>query len=137
MKQITVAVCVDDKLGTFFAGHRQSRDRILIADLIQTAQKEPIYIRPFSRSLFPPDSDVVVCEDPMADCPPQGICFAEDFALLPHLSDIGHLILYHWNRHYPADRYFDLPLQEFTLCSQTEFAGSSHACIQKEVYKRI
>jgi len=43
------------------------------------------------------------------------------------------LILYRWNRTYPADLYFTLSLEGWTLERREEFAGSSHEKITKEV----
>lgn len=138
MKQLTVAVCVDDRLGTLFAQRRQSRDRVLIADLISTAQDKHICINRFSKTLFEQYPATVICDDLFRDCPAQSVCFAENIPLLPHIDQISTLIIYRWNRHYPADTYFDLdPMRDgFTLISTTEFKGSSHECITKEVYHK-
>lgn len=46
------------------------------------------------------------------------------------------LIVYRWNRTYPADLFLTLPLEQWTLVRQEEFAGSSHQNITKEVYTR-
>ena len=44
------------------------------------------------------------------------------------------LVLYRWNRRYPADVYFDLDLSQWRLVSRREFSGTSHDTITKEVY---
>ena len=136
MKQLTVAVCIDDRMGMLFAGRRQSRDRVLISELLQNSNGKPLCISPFSKALFAPNADVAVYEDLFAQCPEGSICFLEEPPLLPYVKDIHTLILYRWNRHYPADRYFDLSPTEqgFSLVSTVEFEGSSHERITKEVY---
>ncbi|MBR7098690.1 MAG: ribonuclease Z [Clostridia bacterium] len=136
MKQITVAVCIDDENGRMFGGRRQSRDRVLIADLLREAADRSVYIGEYSRPLFGNDVQVTVCKDPIADCADGGVCFAEEQPLKPHLGSIGVLILYRWNRLYPADVYLDIdPMRDgFSLISSSEFTGSSHEKITKEVY---
>lgn len=138
MKKLTVAICVDERNGVLFAGRRQSRDRLLIADLLKNTNGKRVCITPFSKLLFENDSNVLVCQDLFAEAPDQSICFAEDTSLLSHVEDIQTLILYHWNRHYPADRYLDIdPVKHgFALTERSEFAGSSHDKITKEVYQK-
>ena len=46
------------------------------------------------------------------------------------------IVLYRWNRRYPADRYFPVNLNEWTLISSEEFAGKSHEKVTKEVWER-
>ena len=48
---------------------------------------------------------------------------------------IENLILYRWNRHYPADLHLPRELPEQRLLVQvTEFPGFSHENITREVY---
>ena len=45
--------------------------------------------------------------------------------------------MFRWNRDYPADTYFDLSLESgWTRTETSEFAGSSHETITKEIYIR-
>ena len=138
MKQITVAVCLDDEKGMMFGGRRQSRDRVLIADFVNAAEGRTIFIGEYSQLLFREYLGVAVCENPMEECSDGGVCFVEALPLVPHLQDIHTLILYHWNRLYPADRYFDVEPEKngFSLVSVSEFEGSSHERITKEIYRK-
>lgn len=53
-------------------------------------------------------------------------------------SRIEKVILYRWNTVYPADVYFDLPLDErWKLESETYFDGYSHLDVRREVYVRM
>lgn len=64
-------------------------------------------------------------------------CFVEDRALLPYEQRIEMLILYKWNRVYPADRYLDIPLKDkWKIINTKELKGSSHEKITKEIYTR-
>ena len=61
-----------------------------------------------------------------------------DAALAPVEKRIEKLIIFKWNRTYPADRYFDLKLYEGTwhLALSSDFAGYSHERITMEVFER-
>ena len=48
---------------------------------------------------------------------PEDCCFVEDSLLLPYESKINRIVLYRWNRKYPADLYFDIPLTEHAILS--------------------
>lgn len=65
-------------------------------------------------------------------------CFVEDAALAPVEKRIEKLIIFKWNRTYPADRYFDLKLHEGTwhLALSSNFTGYSHERITMEVFER-
>ena len=49
---------------------------------------------------------------------------------------LEQIIVYRWNRHYPADFYFGIALETpaWTRIRTEEFAGSSHEKITKDVY---
>ena len=138
MKRITVAVCLDDENGMGFGGRRQSRDRLLIADLVKECADRPLFVGEYSHMLFEEYPQAMVIDDLFADCPDGGVCFAELKPLKPYLELIEEMIVYRWNRLYPADLYFDVDLQKngFSLVSSCEFVGSSHDKITKEVYRR-
>lgn len=136
MRKITVAVTVDERMGIAFNKRRQSRDRILIRDLVSTLS-DKIYVSEYSLPLFDEYKDrIIVADDPLAQCPSSESCFVEMAELVPYIDDIDTLIVYNWNRHYPADKTLDIDIKNgtFTLTSSTEFVGSSHEKITKEIY---
>ena len=61
-------------------------------------------------------------------------CFVEDLPLEMYQNKIKKIFLFHWNRAYPADTYFDIPLtaDKWKLVSVLEFAGNSHKKITME-----
>lgn len=65
-------------------------------------------------------------------------CFVEAALLLPFADAVDSVTLYKWNRTYPGDFYFDLPVGEapWHLAESCDFVGSSHDKITEEVYKR-
>ena len=137
MRKITVAITVDERMGIAFNKRRQSRDRVLIKDLLDTATGK-VYVSEYSALLFDEHKDrVIVAEDPLAHCPDGGCCFVEMVELAPYIEEIDTLIVYNWNRHYPADKTLDIDLENgrFSLASSTEFLGSSHEKITKETYQ--
>ncbi len=137
MKGITVAVCLDDEGGMMFNNRRQSRDRVLIAELLSSTEGR-IVIHPYSAPLFGDSPRVVISDDPLAMAADGDICFIEQLPIAPLLSLVGRFIVYRWNRIYPRDKCFDVDLggAGFSLISETEFTGSSHERITKGIYER-
>ena len=134
---MTLIVCVDDRMGMAFGGRRQSRDRSLCEDMVAFAAGRTIRMALRSARLFEgmggeiaasEDFDEVVSAD---EC-----CFAE-FQPVGELAErADELVLYRWNRHYPADLRFDVPMGKWCLGQVTEFPGTSHEKITREVYAR-
>ena len=130
---ITAVVCLDDSLGMTFNSRRQSRDRVLIEELLSSTEGD-IYIHPYSLPLFPKSDRIKVSEDPLKDCD-GGICFIENLPLIPYEDKIDQLIIYRWHRSYPADTYFDLKIDGKRRTFAKKFKGSSHDKITKEIFK--
>ena len=138
MRNITVAITVDDQMGLAFNNRRQSRDRVLIDDLCKKTNKD-IYVSSYSASLFEEHKErILVVDDPLADCPDGGVCFVEMTELKPYIESISTLIIYHWNRMYPADKRLDITPTEcgFKMSAKYEFVGSSHDKITKGIYAK-
>ena len=49
---------------------------------------------------------------------------------------VDEIIVYKWNRVYPADFYCEIDFGAFNIVSELEFQGSSHDKITKIVYSR-
>ena len=138
MRNITVAITVDDKMGLAFNKRRQSRDRLLIDDICKKTDKD-IYISSYSALLFEEHKDrVKIVDDPLRDCPDGGFCFVEMTELSPYVESISTLIVYHWNRLYPADKKLDIDVTNcgFKMTAKYEFVGSSHDKITKGTYQK-
>ena len=129
------ALCIDDNRGLRFNRWRQSRDRAVTADLLQSAGGRTLWIAPGSAALFP-EGAVTACEAFLERAGEGEWCFVEDRPLAPVLHKIEALVLYRWNRVYPADTYLDvIPWESgWRLTSREEFSGRSHKLITKEVY---
>ncbi len=127
-----IAVCVDDNMGMLFNSRRQSRDRELIKDFVETAKNNSIYIKPFSKVLFE-EYKVIIDDNMLNNTQENDFCFLENESILPYIDKVNELIIYRWNRNYPYDFCFEMP-ENFSLKESTEFKGSSHEKITKEIY---
>lgn len=131
-------ICVDDENGLMFNGRRQSQDRILRADILRIAGAGRLWMNAYSAGQFKErgEGELLIDEDFLERAGDGEFCFLEDADPLPYAPNIEGVILYRWNRRYPADRYLTLPLSGFTLEKTEEFAGSSHEKITREIYRR-
>ena len=129
-------LCVDDSGGTMFNHRRLSQDRLLRQDVLAMAHGRRLWMNAYSLRQFQsqPEAPITVDEDFLAKAGPGELCFVEGLPLLPHMDRIEAVILYRWNRRYPADTYFDLPLSTYRLRETKDFPGSSHKTITKEIY---
>ena len=132
-----VIVCLDERLGMMFNKRRQSRDSVLIADIVSDLDGEKLYISPYSEKLFDGlEVKLKIKDDPLKAAKRNSVCFIEGCSLAEYKNDIDEVVIYRWNRHYPGDFYFDLNMEGYALKSVTEFAGSSHEKITKEIYTK-
>lgn len=135
-------VCIDEKKGMMFNHRRQSQDRILRDDIRKECQGSILRMNAYSAGLFEKDADmentvqIFISEDFLAQASEDDCCFVEDQDVSLWLEQADTVILYQWNRHYPADLYFTAELSEDTwqMERQEDFAGSSHEKITKTVY---
>ena len=133
---ITLAVCLDDMKGMLYNHRRQSRDRLLYADLLAHSEGA-LTVAPYSRSLFPADAPVTVAESPL-DAVKDGYAFIEEPRLINSLDKVERVIVYGWLKLYPRDESFpfDLEREGFKLVGESELVGSSHDKIWKGIYEK-
>ena len=131
---LRVYVCLDDRGGMLFNGRRQSRDSRVFEDIRREISGE-LLIDPFSESLCRrAEIPHRVVEGPL---PEEGHFFLEARAPREALA-ADRIVIYRWGRHYPADFWWTLDLQAagFRLAERSEFPGTSHERICREVYAR-
>ena len=128
--------CLDDNNGMMFNKRRQSQDCLVRDDIINNLQDSKLWMNSYSAGQFTDFSadSISIDDNFMSKASERDYCFAENISLAPYLNDISSLILYYWNRKYPADRYFDIDLSDWELKNTTEFAGNSHEKITKKIY---
>jgi hypothetical protein len=136
-KDLRLALCLDDGGGMLFGGRRQSRDSLLIKELLSSTEGK-IYITPFSSVLFEEHSSrVETVDNPFLDAPNGSTVFIENIDIAPYEQRIGEIILYKWNRVYPRDKRIDIDLTRYKVLSKRSFVGSSHARITRLKLKKV
>ena len=134
---MTVIVCVDDQMGMIFGGKRQSRDRVMLADMAK--EFGHVHIAPFSEKLLAMHGlSYTVLEDPLKTAGETDVVFVENIDPYPYRDRISKIVLYHWGELYLADERLTLiPQNEgYRLVSTEQFEGSSHDNITREIYER-
>ena len=131
-------VCVDDKNGTMFNRRRQSKDRLLRERILELTEGGRLWMNAYSAKQFGPElpAQIVVDEEYCTKAAPGDFCFMEGGSAAACGEGLEKLILFKWNRTYPADQWFDIRLDEegWRRDSQEEFLGTSHEKITMEVY---
>lgn len=136
-----IIACVDERNGMMFNHRRQSRDSVVCGDILRECGGRKLHMSRYSGRLFGNvhEKDLMISEDFLEEAGEEDVCFVEEADISGFEDAIRTVILYHWNRRYPADRYFPLDLSEgsWELRRTEEFKGSSHEMITKEVYERV
>ncbi len=126
--------CVEKGKGTMFFGKRLSKDSALIQKLLEIVNGAPLWVSSYSASLFEGAENIIIDDDYNTKAENADFCFVEDKGYDKNFAD--EIILCHWNRKYPADKFFDIDLKKYQKFSSEDIAGSSHDKITIEIYKR-
>lgn len=130
---MNIIVCIDDKFGMLFNKRRQSSDGNVIKDIKEITKE--LWINPFSETLFYGSScNIKSDKDYLEKAGKNEYCFVETNAISPYISKVEQIIVYKWNRQYPADFHFDVLLENWMLIDKKEFVGTSHEKITRETY---
>lgn len=132
-----VIAAVDNHLGMMFNQRRVSQDRLLRAEIIRLAQGHAMWMNRYSQTQFSPEATKLplnIDDNFLALARPGDYCFVENVSIRPWVERLEAVILCRWNRDYPADFYFDLPLDDWRLVRSYGIPGSSHAKITIEKY---
>lgn len=135
---MTLYVCLDDRNGMLFNRRRQSRDAAVLED-IRAGLTGSLAIDPFSEKLLlPTDIPWSIAPEDLSQLPPDAHFFLENRQPSRVLPLAETLVIYRWNRHYPADTHWDADLAAlgFQLRQTLDFPGRSHDTVTKEVYVR-
>lgn len=135
---ITIYLCLDDRNGMLFNHRRQSRDAAVLED-IHAGIPGALTIDPFSENLIRQAEIPYVLAPENLDFLPEDAHFFAEARTADEIAQLASVIvIYRWNRHYPADTHWDIDLTEcgFSLQETREFAGTSHEKITKEVYAK-
>lgn len=133
---MTAIVCVDRNNGTMFNHRRQSQDRAVRARIAEETRGARLFMSPYSALQFRNGlpGNAAVSENFLDEAGADDYCFVEDADLRPYLDRVDELILYRWNRVYPADRELPADLHAWDLTYAEDFPGFSHGDITEERY---
>ena len=134
-----IIVCVDDKGGMLFNKRRQSRDRVLIADVIAELGDKKLRISSFSKLLFEGYGDKCVIDEALlSGASDEDVCFVENLDPSLYIDKIDRITVYRWNQNYPGDFFFSVDLEKegFEKISCYEFEGYSHEKITREIFEK-
>jgi hypothetical protein len=106
--------------------------------ILQWTDGGKLWIHPFSEKLFVDNrpEQLQVEEDFLERAGEGEWCFVECSALQPVEEKIEKLVVFRWNRQYPADQHLDLSLAGWKLQQTEDFPGKSHEKITEEVYAK-
>ncbi|MGN0299616.1 MAG: ribonuclease Z [Lachnospiraceae bacterium] len=135
-----IILCLDDDNGMLFNHRRQSRDSILLEHILNLTENKVLWMNAYSAKLFGEGhAQIQVDENFLDKAQPQDYCFVETADITAYVSQVETFILYRWNRNYPDDFYFSIPLEKmgWHMTSLNEFSGSSHECITEQIFERM
>lgn len=126
-----LAVCVDNAFGMMFGKRRQSKDAALREHLLALSGGR-LRMSAYSAKQF--EQAVYSEPDYLSGAQDGDWCFVENGDYEAYTDRIEQIVLFRWNRDYPADLHFHFPGQ-WQLISREDFPGKSHETITMEVYK--
>lgn len=130
---MTYICCVDDYASLSFNKRRNSSDRFVIEDIINTVGEAPLRVDTYTAKLFRDKQvpSLIVDDDCLENAKDGEFVFVERQNPSAYLKAGDQLILYHWNRHYPSDNRLNLTGWNALEITAGEFAGYSHEKITK------
>ena len=133
---LNVIVCIDNNGGMLFNKRRQSRDICVIEKTMEFSQNGILRMNEYSKGLFSGfENDKLLISKTFLDDAGKGDwCFVETEKLEKYVPCIEKLVIFRWNRVYPADFVLDVLPESFKLIRSEEFKGNSHEKITMEVY---
>ena len=111
-----------------FNKRRCSRDRAVVEDILTMYPPADLCVSTYSASLF--EGACVILD--LAEAK-GNVLFLEDLPLLPALEQAQKIIVYRFDRTYPANVRLEIP-KSFSLIESLDFSGFSHDKITREVY---
>lgn len=130
-----IILCIAENNGMLFGGRRVSQDSILRKKILKICNGHNLLMNEYSKNQFK-DYDVIVDNNFLFNASDNDFCFVEDQEI--PIKKVSTIYLFHWNRNYPADFFFNINLEKngFKKIQSEEFSGSSHEKITLEIYER-
>lgn len=135
---MNLIICIDTNNGMMFNNRRQSRDRVLIEHILDLIGNKKLWITNFSRELFENNNNMNLNIDDnfIEKIGKDEYCFVENIPPNILIDKVEKIILYNWNREYPADRYLDIEIDKWIKETEVKIKGSSHEEIIEQIYIR-
>lgn len=133
---MTLVLCLDGNNGMMFNGRRQSSDRVVDKCIIDLSTGGRLLVDTYSTKRFP---EALLIGHELNALKDDDVCFAENADIARICIDhADRVIIYRWDKIYPADVYFSAPLTKPTWrkVKTEDLTGYSHKQITKEVYVR-
>ena len=134
---MNLILCLENDNGMMFNHRRESQDRSLIQRVLKVTGSETICVKPYSLSLFNAADDRIRVINDYSQVNENEYFFDEDTDPVKFIDAIDKVIIYRWNRTYPADLRCTVDMTNFQLTSSYDFEGTSHERITEEMYKKV
>ena len=133
-----VITFLDDRQGMLFHNRRLSRDRAASSRIKEICAGKKLWMNAYSARLYGTlDGVDIALEEAFLLRAGEGeFCLVETEMLKPVEERIEEIIVFWWNRVYPADICLDLDLSRWDQVSCREFKGNSHESITEIIYRR-
>lgn len=128
-----IIVCLDERNGMLFAGRRQSKDAELRRRVLDLVGDGILWMNAYTAGQFEEHSSIFCDEAFLEKAAAEDHCFVENTDITPYIHKVDAVIVYRWNRHYPADVTFPIA-DKWQMISREDFPGSSHELITEERY---
>jgi len=133
-----IITCVDNNMGILFNNRRLSKDKAVTKYIIDLVSNYKIWINNFSKELFEEYKldNLIIDDDFINKVGKNDYCFIENISPSEIIDKADKIIIFNWNRKYPADLYFNINLDNWILEEETDFIGNSHEKITQKIYIR-
>ena len=132
-----VIVALSENGGMTFNHRRQSKDIALRERIFNLIQDKKLFVNEYTAKQFEDVANLIIDDNCLASASNGDYVFVENQDVSPYQDDIERLIVYRWNRDYPADTFFPIDLNNWH-CSQTfDFEGNSHEKITEYVFEKM
>lgn len=129
-----IIVCLSDNKGMLFNNRRQSSDEEVITKILELTKGSKLWMNNYSSKLFPKLDNINISDNFINEAGENDYCFIENNEIPK--EKITGIIIYYWNRNYPADTFFNFEIKKncFKKICSMNFIGHSHKEITEEIY---
>lgn len=133
-----IITCVDNNMGMLFNNRRLSKDKVVTKHIIDLVSNNKIWINNFSKELFEDYKldNLIIDDDFINKVGNDDYCFIENIFTSELIEKSDKIIVFNWNRKYPANLYFNINLDNWILEKEIDFIGNSHNKITQKIYIR-